>query len=136
MPLVLPAADTRPDDAALASRPLPAASEAVEPEEAERARIWDFRFLAAAASASFCSCAAVLGGAEFMMAVLATLLLSRRGERGGKEPQWVTGGVQSCNLQGRREVHGRSCHAHVQAADRCERSWHGHQPGASPLTAP
>jgi hypothetical protein len=32
------------------------------------------RFLAAAASASFCSCAAVLGGAEFVMAVLATFL--------------------------------------------------------------
>ena len=46
-------------------------------------RIWLFRFLAAAASCSFCSCAAVLGGVAVVMAVLATLLHTRAGRQAG-----------------------------------------------------
>lgn len=72
----------------------------VEEEEAEpvRARIWLFSFLASAASCSFCSWAAVLGGGAVVMEVLATLLRGwQRGRLGSDE-------VQTC-LQGGDATH-------------------------------
>lgn len=75
-----PAALSRPEEPPAASleAALLLAAAAAAPEDPLRARIWDLRFLAAAASCSFCSCAWVLGGAAFVMEVLATLLAGGR----------------------------------------------------------